>query len=523
MYFLLPSERRVARVLRGQTLIVAAIFSSLSAYTPGASSASPVIGTLTNFDVVNDTGGPTHGFDIELEGVHREDISFTFGGPHSRYGDPEVIDVSGATPKTVVRYRRWDGSAWVSTPVAAEAVRPRGHDCFQNGPIGNYATSGCEHFGLSTAVEPTQVVYRWLVAANPGDFNSLFEPVPLIASLPVPAWRVQPPRIGGGGGVGVRAEVKPPEEEREGQYGEPQWVKVFKVTSEEKLEPEDLVRLLLGAPDSVVPGETEIETEWKLIQSKPGLAEGDEEDADVREDVLPGGRRSVIRRYEFYRYNGPRDPENNEALPCVADDQAVPANAPVNGCSDLGDFIGAQNVAIDVGLSALDEPLPEGVQGADYGPIEVFYGGSPPYEIRILSGALPLGVSLETTSGVLSGKPEIAGEFEFTLEATDSVRERLAARFRLSVRGEVLPTPTPSPTVVVEPTASPTPTEGSPRCVGDCGGDGAVTVDEIVTLVNIALGLSGATSCPLGIPEDTEVDITIIVRAVASALNGCPT
>jgi len=59
-------------------------------------------------------------------------------------------------------------------------------------------------------------------------------------------------------------------------------------------------------------------------------------------------------------------------------------------------------------------------------------------------------------------------------------------------------------------------------CAGDCDGDGQVTVNEIVLLVNIDLGSADASACPHGIPPGSEVDITLIVRAVNNALGACP-
>ncbi|MCX8071159.1 MAG: hypothetical protein N3C12_01725 [Candidatus Binatia bacterium] len=355
------SRRKVAAARRHRGRLRGRIGPTLAACTvlvfARATCASPAVGTLANFDVVNDTGEPTHGFEIEIEGLHPEDVTYTFGGTYSRYGDPEIASVPAGTSTVVVRYRRWSGSAWASTPVA-QAIQPHGHDCFAGGPVGNYEQSDCERFGVSLRANPSRVTYRWLVAAEPVNQNTSFAPSPVTVALPVPVWDVQPPAVGPAPGnvaaAAVRAELEPLEEEHEGQYGEPQWLRVFKVESEEKLEPADLVRLLLGARDSIVPGETEVETEWKLNQSKPGNAEGDQEDADIREGASPRGRRAVVRRYEFYRYTGPRDPENNEAMPCVADDTPTAAEAPVNGCSDLGEFVGAQNVAVDVGLSAAD-------------------------------------------------------------------------------------------------------------------------------------------------------------------------
>ena len=330
------------------------LFLGAALVTLTAAPAFPsAVGSLSNFDVVNDTPQPCHGFEIELEDLHVSDVPYTFGGTYIRYGAPEVLDttVDAAHPRVLVRYRHWNGSHWEATPVAPVGITPGGHDCFANGPIGNYQASGCEHFGVSLNAAPTKTTYRWLVAADPSDANSAFTNVPQTVNIPVPVWNVA---VVGGGAVNVQAEVQPVEEENHAQFGEPQWMKAFKIQSEIVLQPEDLDRLLLGAANGIVPdSETEIETEWKLIQSQPGP--GDGKDADVKEDKLDKDKRSIIRRYEFYSYIGPRDPENNEALPCIAEGSPVPADAPVDGCADLGEFVGAQNVAIDA-LAAVQSP-----------------------------------------------------------------------------------------------------------------------------------------------------------------------
>jgi hypothetical protein len=58
-------------------------------------------------------------------------------------------------------------------------------------------------------------------------------------------------------------------------------------------------------------------------------------------------------------------------------------------------------------------------------------------------------------------------------------------------------------------------------CAGDCNDKHQVTVDEILTMVNIALGNADATACPNGIPSGAQVDVALIVTAVNNALNGC--
>jgi len=59
-------------------------------------------------------------------------------------------------------------------------------------------------------------------------------------------------------------------------------------------------------------------------------------------------------------------------------------------------------------------------------------------------------------------------------------------------------------------------------CVGDCGGDGEVTVNEILSMVNIALGNAAVTACEAGdANQDGEITINEILAAVNNALNGC--
>ena len=62
---------------------------------------------------------------------------------------------------------------------------------------------------------------------------------------------------------------------------------------------------------------------------------------------------------------------------------------------------------------------------------------------------------------------------------------------------------------------------GPPCDVGDCNQDSAVTVAEIITLVNIALGTALPAVCPHGVPSGAEVNVALIIGAVNNALNGC--
>jgi hypothetical protein len=60
-------------------------------------------------------------------------------------------------------------------------------------------------------------------------------------------------------------------------------------------------------------------------------------------------------------------------------------------------------------------------------------------------------------------------------------------------------------------------------CVGDCDGDGAVSVADLVTGVRISLGAAPLSNCPaFDATPDGEVRIAELVMAVGNTLAGCP-
>lgn len=66
-------------------------------------------------------------------------------------------------------------------------------------------------------------------------------------------------------------------------------------------------------------------------------------------------------------------------------------------------------------------------------------------------------------------------------------------------------------------------TPAAAACVGDCNGDGQVTVDELIVGVNIALGEASVEQCAaFDANGDGQVTVDEIVGAVSVALDGCP-
>ncbi len=349
---------------------------------PAMAVTAPIMyGTLSNFDVINDTGQPTNGFEIELEGVAPGDVVYTFGDsgdpnqPYIRYGKAAVIERNGTGTGTIVRYASpYNPASRTFSQATPAAVSPypstMGHQCYSFGDPVNYPTSGCEHFGVSVNGNPTKTTYRWLVGdvttgtlkvvGSPGNPN-----IPAPVNIPAPIWNVnQPPPLPGAPPADppvvvavVQAPPAPPIlPGGVGEWGVAIWMKIYKTELAEPVELEDLVLGGRAVPDPEVEPP---EIEWQLLQSPPAGKEGVwEESQNGGDDPAGVGNDVVSRRYEFYKYTGQydQDPDNfGEAL-CdnpTAADQQLPLSPrcgepDANGVAGVGDLIGAQNAAVNL-------------------------------------------------------------------------------------------------------------------------------------------------------------------------------
>ena len=410
--------------------------------------ASTVYGTLNNFDVINDTGVVCHGFEIELDGVHSTDITYTYDYNH--YGTPKIREdnTDPANPKVFIRYASLKdslGHYTAFTAIPPVPIAPTdGHQCTNPG-----VNLGCEHFGVGN-YGAAIAKYNWLVDDGAG--NLIHGPAVNIAA---PAWVYFPP-------VGVQpAQVQavivapPPPEVIEKEFGDAIWVKSI-VTTSHNNQPLELRDLVSDDPDNPADenwqhGEPdEVEIEWQIMQKEfahPGA--GNDELAGGAED-LPDGDEVVTRRYEFYKYAGPYDPETNEV---VCDSYPPPADgdpdclAPVEL---LGDYIGAQMAGFDAEAAlGLIDHLQDGVQSEPYPDRTVVVGGNAPFVTTITLGDLPNGLTLDSASGILSGTPTEAGAFTFTVHATDFDGLEVSRAYALAV--EATDTTAPVTTAVFSP------------------------------------------------------------------------
>jgi hypothetical protein len=333
------------------TLSAMAYTVALSLLIGPSIASAGVIGFLGNFDVINDTGQTCYGFEIELEGLHRSDVTDVFGGPGrgfptgrgfdpntavERYGSPTITEyTNGAIYGTRVTYSAlWDGANWDYNTPSGNVVTP-GDNCWTGGGIGYGPGTSCDHFGVGTRGNPTKTTYSWLQDLSPG--SGKLTSGSGVVQLPAPVWNViYDPNVPAAPPV-VVAEVEAPEPPQEWEFGEALWVKVFTIEFEDPTELEDLV----GDNDHIQQAIAEIEIEWQLIQKDSGNPESGKLESGYGVPVGPDAA-SIVRRYEFYEFSGLYDPETHEAQfdPNYGDSHPGP--------NDVGTYLGSQNAAVNL-------------------------------------------------------------------------------------------------------------------------------------------------------------------------------
>lgn len=295
-------------ILANRTLLAIALIS----FGAVTARASNIYGTMSNFDVFNDTSTDVYGAEIELEDVHSIDITRTFPS-HFSSKSVEEYSNGGAFGGTRIVYSGYNFNAeGFLAPTVGQNTN--GHFCVN--------IAGCEHFGFSTRSQPTATRFYWL------DQNmQRIDPMP--APIPNPTWAYVPP-ANPGGAVMLRAEVEVPEPaEVHEQKPDSIWMKVFKTEIERRV---DLDELMSGG--GIVPeDEVETETEWELLEGGKMKA---------AEDEVGENGKAIIRRYEYYKYTGPYDNEHEPTSLFLDEDMDAPP------AGELGDFISANMVAANL-------------------------------------------------------------------------------------------------------------------------------------------------------------------------------
>ena len=288
-----------------------------------------VFGGLSNFDVYNDTGENAYGFQIELDGLGPQQVIATF--PATRYGAPSIVPFTGGV---YVRYAaQWNAQSQTftaSTAVPSNFSPTLGHSCVLT------LVNGCDHYGIVLTASASATIMHWLVAdpANPGSVipfggAPVGIPVPTVSIVAPQAPNQQP---------AVAFEVKMPDLPGV-QFGEPRWVKVFKTELAREVALDELV----GGNPVVPQDQAQVETPYSLLQKNPHSANS----GILHSQGSPNATsHAIVRRYEFYKYSGKRDPLTGEAL-CI-DPKCATADP-----SEIGDYIGDQMGAANIGVPSV--------------------------------------------------------------------------------------------------------------------------------------------------------------------------
>ena len=496
-------EKRVELGSMARNLIIGALMSMglVSAPTSVRAQAVVMAGNYQNFDVLNNTGGPTEGFEMEVWGVSASQLTRIFPSNWNasviRYGFGTATDFPGGVyVRWVAPYDPVTGQFTTSTPVPPSLTTVPGDSCWTLGMPNTYQTAGCEHFGISTTynVNPTSIIYRWLVAdpANPGQVMRAGTTV----SLPAPIWTVVPPANPALPPV-VVAQVEAPPPPAPAVFGDAQWVKVYKTENPGKV---DAVDDLVGDNPNLVPeNAAQLEVNWSLLQADPPNGGNKRQRGKLgNQGNLGNGNHAVVRRYEYYKYSGVYDPITHEAL--CAD---LTCTAPSPG--ELGDAIGAQNAAANLDVNALTVSVSGG--GAVTSSDNIFscpskcYGIYNPGATVTLTAKPNSGSVLSQWGGACAGN---ASTCTVTLNAESSVSATFLPMYTLSVGRS-------NPGTV---TATPTGVDRALNCGSNCSAK--FVQGTIVTLTatppvgktfaNWSGACSGtATTCALNILKDTSV------------------
>lgn len=412
----------------------------LMAAGAGQARAGIAYGTINNFDTVNDTGGETHGFEIELDDIESADITYTYDWNH--YGTPSITEDTVSNPghtNVIVRYAAvLTNGVWSAyTAVPSGPIAPtQGHQ-FTN-PSLNF---GGEHFGVGYRRPASVVKYNWLIDSG----GSLV--VGPAVNVATPTFTYVPPVGGGAGQVQAVIVPPPPPVLPTTEFGSAEWVKEIRTTTHNNNEVKlrDLVSKdpdypnikdwRNGEPD-------EVEVEWQILQidymSGNGGANGQLQGAP---EGLNHGDDVITRRYEFYEYLGPLDPENGEALAQSVAADGIHGRNEYTNTIIVGKYLGAQMSAFNADLPlGLIDHLPDGEVDIPYATRSVVIASTTNFTVTT-DGGLPDGMAFDPATSQVYGTPWSSGVFSFhvTVTATNTPTLSKTYLFTIAKSGEILP------------------------------------------------------------------------------------
>jgi hypothetical protein len=147
-------------------------------------------------------------------------------------------------------------------------------------------------------------------------------------------------------------------------------------------------------------------------------------------------------------------------------------------------------------LTVVTTSLPAGTQNTSYSAMLAATGGVSPYNWSVIAGSLPRGLSLNSSTGVISGAPSGGGTSNFTVRVTDSQSPPAAATAPLSI------TIAPAVPLSITTTSLPAGTAGTAYSAGVSALGGVTPYTWSLTGGSLPNGLSlnGNTGAIAGTP-----------------------
>jgi len=157
--------------------------------------------------------------------------------------------------------------------------------------------------------------------------------------------------------------------------------------------------------------------------------------------------------------------------------------------------------------------LPNGVLGAAYNQTITATGATPPVTCAVTSGSLPTGLTLNSASGTITGSPTVAGNFNFSITATDANGCFASRAYSVIIAATCA-------VVVVNPAALPGGTQGFAynQQVTGTGGTAPYTFSIAAGALPNGVTLNASTGAITGTPTATG-PFNVTIRA--TDINAC--
>ena len=162
--------------------------------------------------------------------------------------------------------------------------------------------------------------------------------------------------------------------------------------------------------------------------------------------------------------------------------------------TDGNGAIGSRAYSVTIAAAIVVNPatLPGGSVGSAYSRTISATGGTGTKTFSVSAGTLPAGLSLNATTGVISGTPTSAGSSSFTIRATDSIGAIGTRAYTVTINAAI----------TLSPTTLPNGTSGTPysRTISATGGTGTFTYSVSAGSLGGGLTLNASTGVISGTP-----------------------